>query len=235
MILQECLTNRNDCHKYDKISINTFLEELSMEWKQIPLGQLQTNCYLLYNDQKDCLIFDPGAEGEKLHQMIETLQLKPLAIVLTHAHFDHIGAIEQMKFYYDLPVYVHELEAEWLTNPQLNGSARFIEEVIASEPDVLLTGEEVLEIGPFTLECMYTPGHSPGSVSYYVKDDSIIISGDVLFSRSVGRSDLVGGSHEQLIESIYQHLLPLDEDTKVLCGHGPVTTIGFEKQHNPFL
>ncbi len=208
-----------------------------MEWRQIPLGLLQTNCYVLYNPQKDCIIFDPGAEGEKLIAYLEKEQLKPQAILLTHAHFDHIGAVDEIRQYYKVPVYVHENEANWLTDSTLNGSQLFMNgrSITVSPPDKIIKKEEVLSIGGFTFEILETPGHSPGSVSFYVENMNTVFAGDTLFQGSIGRTDLPGGNQEQLLNSIKEKLLALPKETTVLPGHGPVTSIEKEVHFNPFI
>jgi hydroxyacylglutathione hydrolase len=211
-------------------------EGKKMEWKQIPLGPLQTNCYILWNDRNKCLIIDPGAEGEKLVNWLNENNLEPLAILLTHAHFDHIGAVDTVRDTYNIPVYIHEKESDWLTDPGLNGSGLFGMGNIQTRPaDTVFTSKKTVTIDDFTLELFETPGHSPGSLSYYVQSEGIVFAGDTLFMGSIGRSDLPGGNHEQLLSSIHDHLLTLPEDTKVLPGHGPTTTVGNEMDGNPFL
>ncbi|CAM3953486.1 MBL fold metallo-hydrolase [Lederbergia lenta] len=208
-----------------------------MNWKQIPLGAYQTNCYILYNADKQCIIFDPGSEGDALNTFISQEEYKPLAIVLTHAHFDHIGAVDIVRDKWNIPVYIHELEKDWLANPSLNGSGRFpVGDLIkARDADKLLSNEKDLQIGPFSFKLLHTPGHSPGSLSFYVNDMNIVFAGDTLFSGSIGRTDLTEGSHEQLILSIKNKLLTLPEATAVLPGHGPATTVERERSSNPFL
>ncbi|MCP8967123.1 MBL fold metallo-hydrolase [Ectobacillus ponti] len=208
-----------------------------MKWVQLPLGPLQTNAYVIRNEEKECLIFDPGHEGEKLLGYLRQEGLQPLAVLLTHAHFDHIGAVDAVREAYHIPVYLHEEEAEWLADPSLNGSALFMmnRAVTAGPADELITGKANLKIGPFSLEVRETPGHSPGSVSYYMAEAGLVVSGDALFQMSIGRTDLPGGSFPELIGSIEEKLFTLPEETVVLCGHGPETTIGFEKAKNPFL
>lgn len=207
-----------------------------MKWNNIPLGPLQTNCYVL-SDEEQCIIVDPGAESQKIIQYIQTKKLKPLAILLTHAHFDHIGALDVIRNQYHIPAYIHEKEADWLKDPELNGSQRWFpdEPVILNPAEHILKGEQELAIGPFVFQLFETPGHSPGSISYYLKEQGMVFSGDVLFLNSIGRTDLPGGNHAQLLKSIEVKLLPLADDTIVCPGHGPVTTIGDERESNPFL
>lgn len=208
-----------------------------MKWKRLPLGPLQTNCYCLWNEKKECVIFDPGEEAGKLNNWLKDNQLKPLAILLTHAHFDHIGAVDKVREKYDIPVYVHEKEAKWLMDPYLNGSQHFaMSSLLKVKPaEYILTNEKTLSIGDMTLKLFLTPGHSPGSISYYFEEEGVVFAGDTLFKGSVGRTDLPGGNSGELLKSIHDHLLTLPEDTIVLSGHGPETTIADEMDTNPFL
>lgn len=207
-----------------------------MKWKPIPLGPLQTNCYLISNGQA-CLIIDPGEEGGKLIQIINKAKLKPQAILLTHAHFDHIGAVDTIREHYHIPVYIHKKEANWLVDPALNGSEYFMVggAIRAKQADFFFEKEEKKTIGDFEFDLYETPGHSPGSVSFYFESLQLVVSGDALFKSSIGRTDLPGGNEKTLLESIHKKLLTLPEETLVLSGHGPVTTIGDEMNSNPFI
>ncbi|KXZ23077.1 hypothetical protein AXI59_10120 [Bacillus nakamurai] len=207
-----------------------------MKWRRMPAGPIQANAYFLISEDQSCLIFDPGGEPDKINNYIKEKNLKPLAILLTHAHFDHIGALDEVRDKWNVPVYLHKNEEKWLEDPSLNGSGILRGIAVTARPaERLIEGDGTLDIGPFHLETLFTPGHSPGSVSYYVKNADLVISGDVLFQGGIGRTDLHGGSQEVLLESIHQKLLTLPEHTLVLSGHGPETDVQTEQEQNPFI
>ena len=206
-----------------------------MKIKTLSLGPLGTNCYILSKNNR-CLIVDPGGDAAVIKQYITTNDLTPDAILLTHAHFDHIGAVDTIRKMYQIDVYLHEDEQDWLENSSLNRSALFLGEeggYTTTAPDQLLQ-PGTLQIGEFSIQVVHTPGHSPGSVTFIFSDDACVVSGDVLFQRGIGRTDLPGGSMEQLAESIVTQLYVLDDEYAVYPGHGPQTTIGEEKEMNPF-
>ena len=205
-------------------------------WKRVPLGPLQTNCYLYAQPNGECLIIDPGEEAEKLIQIIKEKKWKPIAILLTHAHFDHIVAVDRIREVFTIPVYVHKKEEEWLTNPALNGSQYFqLGEIKAAPAEKVISEEGIFKVGNFTFKVLFTPGHSPGSISYYDEDEALVFSGNALFQGSIGRTDLPGGNYQQLMDSIHKKLCTLPEETLCLSGHGPETIIEDEINHNPFL
>lgn len=208
-----------------------------MEYKQIPLGPIQTNCYLIWNENKDCLIIDPGANGEKLIKYVKDLELSPIAILLTHAHFDHIGAVEDVRNEYSIPVYINDKEEQWLIDPKLNGSEAFRlpQPVVAKPAEYFLDENPKMKIGDFIFQVLETPGHSPGSVTFYFKEENLAFVGDVLFYESIGRTDLTGGNQRTLLDSIHKKLLTLPEQTVILSGHGRKTTIEHEMDHNPYI
>jgi hydroxyacylglutathione hydrolase len=208
-----------------------------INWEVMPLGPIQTNCYIVHNQDKQALIIDPGGDANRLQQLINNKSLKPIAILLTHTHFDHIGAVEEIRNEYNVPVYVHKEEQYWLNDPESNGSAKYpmIPDIFVNKAEHIISGEKKMRVGPFSFEVFETPGHSPGSISFYFEEASIVFSGDALFLGSIGRTDLVGGNHQQLISSIHNKLLTLPEETTVASGHGDITTIGVEMDSNPFL
>lgn len=199
------------------------------------LGALQTNAYLLLNDTGDKgVIVDPGMNPRRLLERIAGLDIE--AILLTHAHFDHMAGLEAVRKAANCPVYLHDLEANWLMDSKLNGSARWpdVTEPIVAEPaeHALAEGQQLQLLGK-VFKVLHTPGHSPGSVSFLC--GSQLIAGDVLFRNSVGRTDLPGGRMQDLEYSIRHKLYKLSPEVKVYPGHGPVTTIGHEMQYNPYV
>ncbi|MEC1180080.1 MBL fold metallo-hydrolase [Metasolibacillus meyeri] len=212
---------------------------MKLSTRTYPLGPIQTNCYIVSNSSKQCLIFDPGEEGERLIRDIKANQLKPLAIFLTHTHFDHIGAVNEVRDAFNIPVYVHEKEVAWLADPMKNGSGKYAElpNYIVDEPQYehIIRGEQVFTIEDFTFKAVFTPGHSPGSISYIFEEGGFAIVGDTLFEGSIGRTDLIGGSMPVLLQSIHDKLLTLPEDTIIYPGHGDYTTPAAEMEANPFL
>lgn len=199
------------------------------------LGPIATNAYLLSKPEENrAVIIDPGMQPKVLLKRIQDVEIE--AIVLTHAHFDHIGSVDEIRKLKKCPVYLHDLEADWLTTPRLNGSAMWpgISAPIMSDPAEygLDDGQELVLLGE-TFHVFHTPGHSPGSVS--LLHENTLFSGDVLFRLSVGRTDLAGGSSRDLYNSIHGTLFALPEDTIVYPGHGPKTRIGYEKENNPYV
>ncbi|SEO15632.1 MBL fold metallo-hydrolase [Paenibacillus sp. OV219] len=201
------------------------------------LGPLQTNCYLLTEETgKRAFIVDPGMGPKRLIERIKERGLTIEAIVLTHAHFDHMAGVDDVRRNFGCPVYLHDAEADWLTDARKNGSARWedVTPPLTTEPaEYALSEGQQLELIGHTFRIMHTPGHSPGSVSLQCGEH--LLSGDVLFRQSVGRTDLPGGKERDLYDSIRTKLYKLDPAVRVYPGHGPQTTIGYEMANNPFV
>ena len=197
------------------------------------------NTYLIVNDKKQCWIVDPGMyhpdEVDTLVKYITDKQLQPQAIINTHAHIDHIFGVQPLMDKYNIPFGMHEKETPVLKMAGPSASMFGFDFTHTPTPTFYIKEGEPLKLGDDTLEVRFTPGHSPGSISFYYAPGNWVIGGDVLFSGSIGRTDLPGGNFDTLISSIRTQLFTLPADTKVLSGHGPHTFIGEEKKNNPFL
>ena len=200
---------------------------------------IRENTYLLYNEHKDCIIIDPGCydeqEREILSDFISQKQLTPRFLLNTHCHLDHVFGNKFVAETYHLVPHLHELEKPLLEYAPVSGLQYNLPfDHYTGELTFINEGDEV-KIGEDVLKVLFTPGHSPGSVSFYCEKQHFVVSGDVLFQRSIGRTDLPGGNHELLIKTIQEEILTLPEQTEVFSGHGPRTTVGVEKVSNPFL
>jgi len=202
--------------------------------QQVVTGKwIEENCYLIYND-KHLLIVDPGNNNEELQSLITELDRKPVAILLTHTHFDHIGAVDPLREAYHIPVYVSAKENSWLGDPVKNLSQDLTGAPLLVAPADYELEEGTYTLGEMTFSVVETPGHSIGSVSFIFPDGEFVVTGDALFKGSVGRSDLYTGNAEQLLQSIRSQLFTLPDHYQVYPGHREPTTIGHEKATNPF-
>ncbi|MDT0670927.1 MBL fold metallo-hydrolase [Staphylococcus chromogenes] len=205
-----------------------------MEISYLPLGFVSTNTYFVTNDSS-LLLIDPAGESHKIINKIKELNKPLVAILLTHAHFDHIAALDDILAEYDVPVYMHENEIDFLQNPEKNGSAKFKEmglPIITSKASPKTISEGKIALHGFDIDVLFTPGHSPGSLSYVFKDFAVV--GDTLFNNGIGRTDLYQGDYENLVDSIKEKLFELDETMPIYPGHGASTTIENE-YFNPYL
>lgn len=200
----------------------------------LTLGPVSTNTYFVENED-EVLIVDPAAEAEVIIQHIKEIDKPVAAILLTHAHFDHIGALDELMSYYEVEVYMHHEEVDFLDSPEKNGSLKFKEfgiPTVESQATPKLLDEGEHKISSFHFQVMHTPGHSPGSLTYVFKDFAIV--GDTLFNNGIGRTDLYRGDYETLIDSIQDKLFTLNETMPLYPGHGPSTTVE-DEQMNPFI
>ncbi|MDY6065689.1 MAG: MBL fold metallo-hydrolase [Finegoldia sp.] len=188
------------------------------------------NIYLVSDDDNNCFIVDPGAQGQDIIAYIENRDLKPLYIILTHGHFDHIGAVKEVRDHFDIDLLAPKKEEELLKDPALNYTSRVGKGIELVADRYLEDGEEV-DFGSEKIKVISTPGHTAGSTCYLV--DNKLFSGDTLFKNSVGRDDLPTGNHEELLESV-KILKELDDNIEVFAGHGDPTTIEAEKTYNPY-
>lgn len=202
----------------------------------LTLGQLGTNCFIVGDDaQGPVVVIDPADEAERI---LAAVGERPVAaVVLTHGHFDHLGAVGALVAASGAPLLVHEDDAKAVISSEANGGAYFGFSAIAPAPDRLLRDGDVIRAGSLVLHVMHTPGHTPGGICLLTEGVTPphLFSGDTLFEGSVGRTDFPGGSARTLARSVTDRLVPLDDATVVHPGHGPDTTIGRERKHNPFM
>lgn len=201
---------------------------------QLEVGQLGTNCYIVYCEQTlKAAVIDPGGSPEAILGEINRLNLSIEYIINTHGHADHIGANDAVQQATGAKVLIHPEDAGMLTNAQRNLSMFIGGGIVCKPADQLLNHNDTIRIGHMEWKVLHTPGHTTGGIC--LTADKVVIAGDTLFAESIGRTDFPGGSYSQLIASIKNNLLTLDDDTRVLPGHGPETTIGWERTHNPFI
>lgn len=211
---------------------------MTIEIKCLTLGAVQTNAYIVGDTEtNEALIIDPVDEADTLIQAAAESGWTIKLILATHAHFDHVLASKELKEKTGAPFWIHEESKSWLKMlPQMGAMFGLGDFPEAAEPDRFLMDEtEIIELGAIKLETLYTPGHAPDHIAFYMRENGILFAGDTLFFSSIGRTDLPGGNHELLLKSIREKLLTLPDETRVLAGHMQDTTIGNERQHNPYL
>ena len=206
-----------------------------LELQKCIVGSVSTNCYLLKNKETgEMLIIDPGDNAGKIEQKILEMQGKPIAILLTHGHFDHILAAEEIRKKYNVPIYADQKEEKTLQDARINLMA-YQGNGYTLKADIYLTDLQVEELAGFSVQMIETPGHTVGSCCYYLKDEDVLFSGDTVFCGSVGRTDFPGSSSAAIVNSLHRLLDALPDETEVYPGHDVSTTIGYEKRYNPFV
>lgn len=205
--------------------------------KTVVVTEFMTNCFILGDEHtKKAFVIDPGGEADKILRQIESLGMEIVAIVNTHAHVDHIGAIREVRDATGARIMMHRSELPLLQSASRMGRLFGIHVEQPPDPDRFLEeGDEVSVGNGLSLKVIETPGHSPGGITLVSSEGKLCFAGDTLFAGSIGRTDLPGGDYHTLIASIKSRLLPLGDDIKVLPGHGPATTLGAERRYNPFL
>jgi hydroxyacylglutathione hydrolase len=207
-----------------------------LQIRQLPLGPLETNCYLVGCEQTmQAAVIDPSWNGSAIVATAEESGWEISHILLTHSHFDHIGGLAQLKEATGAPIYIHPDAVDMLRDATMSAALWGIQFPAPPPPDEMLQEGQIIEVGRLKLHVLYTPGHAPGHVSFHLPEYRVIFSGDVLFEGSVGRTDLPGGDTETLMTTIRDNLMVLPDETRVFSGHGGVTTIGVERESNPFL
>ena len=207
--------------------------------KKFTFNPVQENTFVVYDETGECVIVDAGCyienERQELDDFIAAQQLKPVRLINTHCHFDHIMGVTHCRVKYHLQFETHPAELPLVEQAAEHGDLFGIPMEPVDAPDSYFNEGDHLTFGNSYLQVIAAPGHSPGGVVFYNPEQKILIAGDVLFYGSIGRTDLPGGSFERLVSNIKTKLLTLPEETIVYCGHGPETSIGFEKKSNPFL
>lgn len=207
-----------------------------MNINRFTLGMVSTNCYIISNpNTKEAIIFDPADEAKTIADFLQNEELTLAGILLTHGHFDHILAAKELANNYKTKIYAGEDEKNLLEDSNMNCSRTMGGRAYSLSPDILLKDNEKLNLAGFTMTILHTPGHTIGGVCYLFDDYKLLVSGDTLFNESIGRADLPTGNEAVLLESVKNKLFVLDDSITVLPGHADTTTIGHEKQYNPYI
>jgi glyoxylase-like metal-dependent hydrolase (beta-lactamase superfamily II) len=201
-----------------------------------PVGPLQCNCTLLGDEEAgEAIVIDPGDEVGRIHRRLTELGLKLKQILITHAHIDHVGGALKLKRLTGAPILLNENDLPLLKMMEMQAGWVGVPTPETAPPDGSLSDGLIVGLGRYPAEVLHTPGHTQGSVCLHFAPLKLLVAGDTLFAGSIGRTDLPGGNSRQIIDSIETRLLALPDETSVLPGHGPATTIGAERNHNPFL
>ena len=207
-----------------------------LEIRQYVVGMVGTNCYIAVNRQtKEALVIDPGAQGAALADTMKQDGLKPVAVLLTHGHFDHAGGVAEFVKKFPVPVYVHEKEKDTMEDPAINLSGSMGGCAQKYHGDVFVKDEQELDLAGFHIRVLFTPGHTAGGCCYYIPMEDVVFSGDALFCGSIGRTDFPGGGRSVLVRAVKDKLMTLPDRTEVLPGHDARTTIEQERMYNPYL
>lgn len=200
------------------------------------VGPVSTNCYFLINEElREAVIVDPGDRADKIRTYIAQEELKPVAILLTHGHFDHIMAAEELRSTYEIPVYASAKEKQVLNSVSMNLSNGFMRTHYTMDADIYCKEGDEFYLAGCIIRVLETPGHTPGGCCYYIASENIVFTGDTLFCQSIGRTDFEGGSYQEICESIKKKLFVLPAETLCYAGHGESTRIGYEKERNPYV
>lgn len=209
---------------------------MKMKVYPLVLGPVQTTCYIISNENK-AIVVDPAANANQIIRYLGTKKLELEAVLLTHGHFDHIGAVNELVAKYQVPIYAHKKEQEYFENPEVNLSPMIYERLILNKDFEyrFIADQEMIDCLGLRVKAFHVPGHTTGSLCYYFESEELVFTGDTLFKHSIGRTDFIYGNHDQLVKGIRGKLLSLPPHTLVYPGHGECTTVEEELIHNPFL
>lgn len=208
----------------------------NLNLRSLVVGPVMTNCYFLQNKETtELILVDPGAEAERISRMIEKLGKKPVAILLTHGHYDHMMAVNELRQEWKIPIFASKAEKETLSNPEINLSLEWEGRGYTVEADEYLEDGQEIELAGFKIRMYLTPGHTEGSCCYYFEEEELLMSGDTIFAGNCGRCDLPGGSFAQMQISLHKIIDHLPEEVRIYPGHGDETSIRHEKSYNPYL
>lgn len=203
---------------------------------KVTVGPLAVNCYIVYDkESRDAAVIDPGDDAEQIVAAVNAGEFKVQYVVNTHGHFDHVGADGEIVREFGAKLAIHAADAPMLQNAAAYSSAFGVQAKDQPEPDITLEHGKTIEFGNVALEVLGSPGHTPGGVLLSINDGKAVITGDSIFAGSIGRTDLPGGSYEELMTSLRDRILPMDDNVRLFPGHGPETTVREEKESNSFI
>ncbi len=203
--------------------------------KGLTVGLLEVNCYILGDEEtKEAVVIDPGGDEEEILEALRKAKLDLKYIIDTHGHFDHVDANGPLKEATGAQIAIHEADAQMLNQPSEEAMFFTGNRVRPSQADLLLKEDDFISFGPYRLKVLHTPGHTPGGISLVLEGQPCVYVGDLLFAGSIGRTDFPGGSVESLIQAVRTKIFSLGDQYTVYPGHGPATTVGQERNHNPF-
>lgn len=205
----------------------------TFDYNIVETGSICENCVIIKcRATGKAVIFDPGDDAHKIENQLKKMNAEPLLILNTHAHYDHIGAVNSLKEKFKIKFLIHQKEKEYCQDPAKNFSAYSGKKMVI-EPDDFVKEGEIIKVGKVEIKVLETPGHTKGGVCYLTED--LLIAGDTIFQGSIGRCDLYGGNQQQLLDNIHDKISILPDQTRIISGHGGMSTVGDEKRNNPFL